>query len=101
MSSRVVRAGDIWVNKGISFRVASFTSEVPKLPLPKEGPRWACDSDGDLRMHLNENGEPLFDDWERVSLNDEAALVRLREIADFHADRGGTDLDRALRSIGR
>ena len=31
----------------------------------------------------------------------EAALARLREIADYHADKGGTDLDRALRSVGR
>lgn len=28
-----------------------------------------------------------------------AALARLREIADYHADKGGTDLDRALRSV--
>lgn len=50
-----------------------------------------------------ECGETRIDalTWRARCLDAEAGLSALRATADYHADKGGTDLDRALRSVGR
>ena len=98
---RVVRVGDVWCRR------MTTDHAITAIAYDDGGERWAVNDAGRLVIHLDQDGAPLFSkDWTLVRrapepLDAAAAIARLREIADYHADKGGTDLDRALRSVGR
>ena len=52
--------------------------------------------------HIIEAGQTRYDAelWRARCLDAEERLAALRAIADYHADRGGTDLGRALAKVG-
>lgn len=98
-ADRVVRVGDVWCHRLTKdHTIAAIVTD--------DGQAWAVNDAGRLVLHLADDGTPLYaDDWNLVSrapdpLDATTALARLREIADYHADRGGTDLGRALAKVG-
>lgn len=95
---RVVRLGDVWRAGRHEYVISGFVGDEYTR-------QWASSEGIPQTMILTVSGTPASKDWVLVRRASgprdlAGALVRLREIADYHAARGGTDLDRALRSLG-